>query len=420
MSAVGVVIVAGGLGTRLGADRPKALVEVAGEAMVVHAVRRARAAAGVQQVVVVVPASHRAEFDLLLRRERVSCGFPEGGGSTTRALDPDGFPGMTVVEGGAERTDSVAAGLQALDEQVDVVLVHDAARALAPTTLFDAVVAAVRAGADAVVPGLPVTDTVKQVDAAGHVVATPDRSTLRAVQTPQGFARAALERAHTGGDQATDDAALVERQGGTVVVIDGDTQAIKVTHPADLEAVERLAAAATPGAGPEGPALVVLGGLPGVGKTSLARAIARRTPVAHLRVDTIETGLRRVGAGEVPPETGYAIAFEVAGDQLALGTSVVADTVNPLLVTREAWRAVAARHDARVLEIELVCSDPAVHEARVTGRVPDIEGHVDPTWQEVRDREYAAWDPDLRLDTAHATSDDLAQAVLTALAASRQ
>ena len=280
--------------------------------------------------------------------------------------------------------------------------------------LFDDVAAAVESGYDAVVPGLAVTDTIKQVDSSGHVVATPDRSSLRAVQTPQGFGRAALERAHAAGEQATDDAALVERQGGNVVVIDGDPLALKVTHPADLEAAERLAGRSTPAA-TDRPALIVLGGLPGVGKTTLARAMARRSPLAHLRVDTVETGLRRVGAGDVPAETGYAIVFEVARDQLALGTSVVADTVNPLPVTREAWRDVAERAGARLLEVELVCSDVAVHERRVTDRVTDIAGHVDPTWQQVLDREYAAWEPDLRLDTAVLAPEELAQTVLDAL-----
>ncbi|WP_342667823.1 2-C-methyl-D-erythritol 4-phosphate cytidylyltransferase [Luteipulveratus mongoliensis] len=386
VSVVGVVVVAGGLGTRLGADRPKALVEIAGEPLVVHAVRRAAAAAGVRQIVVVVPASHRAEFAALL---------PEG---------------VTLVEGGAERTDSVAAGLAALVPEVEVVLVHDAARALAPTALFDAVSAAVAAGSDAVVPGLPVVDTVKQVDEAGQVVATPDRATLRAVQTPQGFSRSALARAHADGHQATDDAALVERLGGRVHVIDGDHLALKITHPADLDAAERLAAPAS-----GGPVLIVLGGLPGVGKTTLARALARRTPLTHLRVDTVETGLRRVGATDVPAAAGYGVAYAMAGDQLDLGQSVIADTVNPLPVTREAWRGVADEHDARVFEIELICSDTAVHERRVTERVPDIPEHIDPTWQQVQDRDYAEWQPDLRLDTASATPEELAATVLAAL-----
>lgn len=212
----GVIVVAGGLGTRLGAGCPKALVEVGGESLVAHAVRRGIAAAGVRQVVVVAPQGYLEEF---------------------RALLP---ATVEVVVGGAERTDSVAAGVAALGPQVGVVLVHDAARALAPTALFERVAQAVVAGADAVVPGLPVTDTIKQVDDAGVVVATPDRAALRAVQTPQAFDRDALERAHALGEQATDDAALVERLGGRVQVVDGDPHALKVTTPRDLEQVERL------------------------------------------------------------------------------------------------------------------------------------------------------------------------------------
>lgn len=147
---------------------------------------------------------------------------------------------VTVVPGGAERTHSVAAGLAALRDEVDVVLVHDAARCLAPASLFDRLVAAVAAGADAVVPGLLVTDTIKQVDPAGHVVATPDRSSLRAIQTPQAFRRSVLLQAHASGVEATDDAGLVERLGGTVTVIDGDDLAFKVTTPADLERASRI------------------------------------------------------------------------------------------------------------------------------------------------------------------------------------
>lgn len=215
---MGVVVVAGGMGVRLGAGRPKALVPVGGIPLVVHAVRRARATRDLAGIVVVAPATHLDEV---------------------RRLLPGGIP---VVAGGDERTDSVAAGLAALPDGVDVVLVHDAARALAPTALFDAVVRAVRDGADAVVPGLPVTDTIKQVDGAGSVEVTHRRDALRAVQTPQGFRRSALEDAHRSRIHATDDAALVESQGGHVVVIEGDPLALKVTTPPDLEAAERLLA----------------------------------------------------------------------------------------------------------------------------------------------------------------------------------
>ena len=144
-------------------------------------------------------------------------------------------PGVVdVVAGGSDRSASVAAGLGVLWSADEVVLVHDAARALAPPELFDAVIDAVRSGRPAVVPGLPVADTVKAVDASGVVVATPERDALRAVQTPQAFARQVLERAHASGASASDDAGLVERIGGEVVVIPGDARAMKVTTAHDL------------------------------------------------------------------------------------------------------------------------------------------------------------------------------------------
>jgi len=153
-----------------------------------------------------------------------------------------GQPDLAVVAGGAERGDSVSAGLAALDASVDLVLVHDAARCLTPSAVFARVVAAVEGGAVAVVPGIPVIDTVKQVDASGRVVATPDRASLRAVQTPQGFRRDVLTRAHAVSSEATDDAGLVERLGEPVLVVEGDRLALKVTTPDDLEAATRLLA----------------------------------------------------------------------------------------------------------------------------------------------------------------------------------
>lgn len=152
---------------------------------------------------------------------------------------------VAVVSGGPTRTESVANGLAALPADVGIVLVHDAARALTPPTLFAEVVAAVRRGHGAVVPGLPVRDTIKQVDEHGRVVATPARASLRAVQTPQGFLRETLQHAHERGGAAhpgrfamTDDAALVEEVGGTVVVVDGDPRAFKVTTAEDLDLAE--------------------------------------------------------------------------------------------------------------------------------------------------------------------------------------
>jgi 2-C-methyl-D-erythritol 4-phosphate cytidylyltransferase len=136
----------------------------------------------------------------------------------------------------------VAAGLAALSSEVAVVLVHDAARCLTPVSVFERVIGAVRGGAVAVVPGLAVVDTIKQVDAGGVVVATPPRSSLRAVQTPQGFRRDVLERAHAVSSEATDDAALVEALGEAVLVVEGDALAFKVTTPGDLDAATRILA----------------------------------------------------------------------------------------------------------------------------------------------------------------------------------
>ncbi len=217
---VGVVVVAAGSGTRLGAAVPKAAVRIAGRTLLAHAVERILTVEGLRSLVLVVP--------------------PGTAGAGHWDLAGPGAVPTTFVEGGTERTGSVAAGLAALDPGCEVVLVHDAARCLTPTAVFDRVVAAVRAGADGVVPGLAVVDTVKTVDADGIVTGTPDRASLRAVQTPQGFPRDVLAAAHASGIVATDDAALVERAGHHVLVVEGDPMAFKVTTPEDLERAERL------------------------------------------------------------------------------------------------------------------------------------------------------------------------------------
>ncbi|WP_256796200.1 2-C-methyl-D-erythritol 4-phosphate cytidylyltransferase [Terrabacter sp. Ter38] len=204
---------------------PKAFVPLAGVPLLGHALQGVLSCAAVAEVVLVVPDAHRAQAAELTAgvcREL-------GSGAT-----------VTVVPGGAERGDSVAAGLRVLRRDVDIVLVHDAARCLTPVEVFDRVVAAVAAGAVAVVPGTAVVDTIKQVDSDGYVVGTPDRSGLRAVQTPQGFRRDVLERAHAVTSDATDDAGLVERLGERVLVVEGDPRALKVTTPGDLEAAARL------------------------------------------------------------------------------------------------------------------------------------------------------------------------------------
>ena len=154
-----------------------------------------------------------------------------------RAADPE--PGATVVVAGAgTRSGSVRAGLAAVPGSAEVVLVHDAARPLAPPAVFDAVLDAVAAGADGAVPGVPVHDTVKRVAPDGTVLETLDRTTLVTVQTPQAFRAAALRAAHADGGEASDDAALVEATGGRVVVVPGAAAAAKVTAPGDLPALE--------------------------------------------------------------------------------------------------------------------------------------------------------------------------------------
>lgn len=138
------------------------------------------------------------------------------------------------VAGGATRSESVRAGLVAVPPDADIICVHDAARPLASAALYRRVVDAVAAGADGAVPGVAVADTIKVVDADRTVVATPDRSTLVAVQTPQAFRAGVLRAAHAAGGEGTDDAALVERFGGRVVVVDGETDNRKITHRDDL------------------------------------------------------------------------------------------------------------------------------------------------------------------------------------------
>jgi 2-C-methyl-D-erythritol 4-phosphate cytidylyltransferase len=148
-----------------------------------------------------------------------------------------------VVPGGATRQESVAAALAGVPAGPDIVLVHDAARALAPSHLVESVAAAVRGGHPAVIPVLPVVDTVKEVLPDGVVLGTVDRTRLRAVQTPQGFRRAVLAAAHAAAaDPLTDDAGLVEKQGVPVTCVPGSDYAFKITRPFDLALAEHLLA----------------------------------------------------------------------------------------------------------------------------------------------------------------------------------
>lgn len=219
---MGVVVVAAGSGTRLGADRPKAFVELAGATLLEHALRGVLGC-DPDEVVVVVPEA------LVDEARRLAS-----------PLVRDRSTSMVVVAGGAERTDSVAAGLTALGAAVDVVLVHDAARCLTPVAVFERVLAALAAGAKGAIPGVPVVDTIKVIDSGGLITSTPLRDGLRAVQTPQGFDRAVLTAAHASGAAATDDAALVEALGHGVLVVDGDSRALKITTVDDLAHAERL------------------------------------------------------------------------------------------------------------------------------------------------------------------------------------
>ncbi|WP_406040094.1 2-C-methyl-D-erythritol 4-phosphate cytidylyltransferase [Micromonospora sp. NBC_00898] len=219
---VAVLVPAAGAGVRLGPGAPKALRPLAGEPLLVHAVRRIAAAPSVHTIVVAAPAA-----DVESVRSMLAPVAP-----------------VTVVPGGAERQASVAAALSAVPAGPEIVLVHDAARALTPPELVEAVAEAVRAGHDAVIPVLPVVDTIKEVDAGERVLGTVDRSALRAVQTPQGFRRSVLTAAHAAaGDPLTDDAGLVEKQGVPVVCVPGSEHALKITRPFDLALAEHLLAA---------------------------------------------------------------------------------------------------------------------------------------------------------------------------------
>ncbi len=151
------------------------------------------------------------------------------------------------VEGGATRSESVRNGLKAVPAQATIVCVHDAARPFVTETVFSRVVNEVVNGADGAVPGIEVADTVKFVDANGHVVSTPDRATLRAVQTPQAFRASTLRQAHNQDLQGTDDAAIVESLGGKVVVVQGDPLLRKITSRDDLDWARMTAHAMTEG-----------------------------------------------------------------------------------------------------------------------------------------------------------------------------
>jgi len=213
---VWAIVVAAGSGSRFGA--PKQFLNLAGQRVIDRSV--AVAAGHAEGVVVVLPGERVDDADI---------------------ADEVAGTAVIVTAGADSRAGSARAGLAAVPDSADVILVHDGARPLASAAVYAAVIGAVRGGADAAVPSVPVTDTIRRVD--GGIV---DRSELVAVQTPQGFRAQALRAAHAAGHDATDDATLVEADGGTVVLVPGDSRNLKLTTPADLLVAEVLLDGETP------------------------------------------------------------------------------------------------------------------------------------------------------------------------------
>jgi len=205
---VALLIPAAGSGERFGAPIPKALVQLNGRTLIEHAILNLGPIA--TQIIVAAPVGFEAEFHKILG------------------------DAVTIVTGGSTRTKSVKIALESIAPEIEYVLVHDAARPLASGELGNRVIEALAAGDVAVIPALSVTDTIKEVDASNYVVSTPNRERLRAVQTPQGFARETLVKAHMQNIEATDDGALVEAMRGKVKIIEGENRALKITNPEDL------------------------------------------------------------------------------------------------------------------------------------------------------------------------------------------
>ncbi len=237
---VAVIVVAAGSGTRLGFSTPKAFVELDGQTLLERSVRAAAQATVVDQVVAVVP------------EELADIASEILGGALGSSSERDSVSGVslvgisgagvswTVVAGGVMRHDSVVRGLAVLEKEIDIVLVHDAARSLTPPSVFDDVANAVSSTGDGVIASLPVVDSIKTVDQQGTVIGDVDRSTLVASQTPQGFPRAELERAYSDAAHAnyTDDAAVFTAAGYRVRTVAGDSASFKITTPDDLTRAE--------------------------------------------------------------------------------------------------------------------------------------------------------------------------------------
>lgn len=231
LAELGVVVVAAGRGERFGAKLPKAFVEIRGETLLERSARTVVSLPYVGHLVLVVPEGHASEA---LEIAEVA----EGTSWRT-----------SVVTGGRERHESVRKGLEALSDSVSTVLVHDAARPLTPSEVFERVIMAVQEHSCGIVPAVPPFDTMKMVDDTGLVLATADRDHLVAAQTPQGFPRELLTAAHQTAQLqgasspigfSTDDADVVQRAGGTVRTVPGSPFAHKLTTPADLRVLEAL------------------------------------------------------------------------------------------------------------------------------------------------------------------------------------
>jgi 2-C-methyl-D-erythritol 4-phosphate cytidylyltransferase/2-C-methyl-D-erythritol 2,4-cyclodiphosphate synthase len=202
------IIAGAGMGHRLGAEIPKALIQIQGITLLERAFISLSKV--VDEIVITAPAGYEEQFKALVGQS------------------------AEVVTGGVLRSDSIRVALKALSPSVESVLIHDAARALASSALAAKVLDELRSGQSAVIPVLKVIDTIKEIDRDGFVRATPDRSSLVAAQTPQGFNRQVLERAHSASDDATDDAALVEAIGVKVKTIEGEASAFKITTKEDI------------------------------------------------------------------------------------------------------------------------------------------------------------------------------------------